>query len=74
MIDGRLGYSPGAGYEKVHVAVDDTTRLAYVEVLPNEKKVTTVGVLARAVGWFSEQSITCQRVLNDNSSAYRSGE
>ena len=72
--DRRQGCSPGAGYEKVHVAIDDATRLAYVEVLPDEQKATTVGFLARAVGWFSQQGITCQRVLSDNGSAYRSGE
>ena len=51
------GCSPGAGYEKVHVAIDDATRLANVEVLADEQKATTVGFLARAVGWFSEQGI-----------------
>ena len=71
--DRRQGTSRGAGYEKVHVAVDDATRLAYVEVLPDEQKATTVGFLARAVGWFSQQGITCRRVLSDNGSAYRSG-
>ena len=71
--DRRQGCSRGAGYEKVHVAIDDATRLAYVEVLPDEQKATTVGFLARAVGWFSQQGITCQRVLSDNGSAYRSG-
>lgn len=71
--DRRQGCSRGAGYEKVHVAVDDATRLAYVEVLPDEQKATTVGFLARAVGWFSQQGITCRRVLSDNGSAYRSG-
>ena len=72
--DRRQGCSRGAGYEKVHVAVDDATRLAYVEVLPDEQKATTVGFLTRAVGWFSEQGITCHRVLSDNGSSYRSGE
>ncbi|MEB3202407.1 MAG: DDE-type integrase/transposase/recombinase, partial [Synechococcus sp.] len=72
--DRRQGCSRGAGYEKVHVAIDDATRLAYVEVLPDEQKATTVGFLARAVGWFSEQGITCRRVLSDNGSSYRSGE
>jgi transposase len=71
--DRRQGTSRGAGYEKVHVAIDDATRLAYVEVLPDEQKATTVGFLARAVGWFSQQGITCRRVLSDNGSAYRSG-
>ena len=47
--DRRLGSSRGAGCEKAHVAVDDATRLAYVEVLPDEKQETTVGFLLRAV-------------------------
>lgn len=71
--DRRQGCSRGAGYERVHVAIDDATRLAYVEVLADEKKATTIGFLARAIGWFSEQGITCRRVLSDNGSAYRSG-
>jgi transposase InsO family protein len=57
----------------VHVAVDDATRLAYVEVLPDEQQSTTVGFLVRAVGWFSEQGMPCRRILSDNGSAYRSG-
>lgn len=72
--DRRQGSSRGAGYEKVHVAIDDATRLAYVEVLADEQKATTIGFLARAVGWFSEQGITCRRILSDNGSAYRSGD
>jgi hypothetical protein len=67
--DRRLGCMRGAGYEKAHVAVDDATRLAYVEVLLDKKKATTVGILARAVDWFSEQGITCQRILSHNGSA-----
>ena len=43
--DRRQGSSRGAGYEKAHVAIDDATRLAYVEVLPDEKQATTVGFL-----------------------------
>ena len=71
--DRRQGCSPGAGYEKVHVAIDDATRLAYVEVLADVQKAT-VGFLARAVGWFYEQGITCRRVLSDNGPSYRSGD
>lgn len=56
----------------MHVAIDDATRLAYVEVLADEQKATTIGFLARSVGWFSEHGITCRRVLSDNGSAYRS--
>ena len=72
--DRRKGTSRGIGYEKVHVAIDDATRLAYVEVLTDERKATTIGFLARAVGWFSEQGIHCRRVLSDNGSSYRSGD
>jgi transposase InsO family protein len=68
----RLDRSPGAGYEKVHVAINDATRLAYAEVLPDEKQATTVGFLIRAVAWFGRQGIECRRVLSDNGSAYRS--
>ena len=71
--DRRHGCSRGAGYEK-HVAIDDATRLAYVEVLADELRATTVGFLGRAVGWFSKQGITCRRVLPDNGPAYRSGD
>ncbi|MGB5135794.1 MAG: integrase core domain-containing protein, partial [Prochlorococcaceae cyanobacterium] len=70
--DPRKGSSPGAGYEKVHVAVDDATRLSYVEVLADEKGPTTVGFLSRAVAWFNAQGIECRRVLSDNGSAYKS--
>jgi hypothetical protein len=70
----RQGSSRGAGYEKVHVGIDDVTRLAYVEVLADEQKATTVGFSASAVGWFSEQGISFKRVLSDNGSSYRSDE
>jgi transposase InsO family protein len=53
--------------------VDDATRQAYVKVLPDEQQNTTIGFLVRAVGWFSEQGLTCRRILSDNGSAYRSG-
>src|SRR5205085_6907000 len=45
--------SPGAGWEAVHVCIDDATRLAYVEVLPDERGVTTVRFFDRAVAWFA---------------------
>jgi len=51
--------------------VDDATRLAYVEVLPDEQQATTVCFMVRAVSWFNSQGITCRRVLSDNGSAYR---
>jgi transposase InsO family protein len=65
-------HNRGAGWEAVHVCVDDTSRLAYVEVLDDEKATTTVGFLARAVAWFADRGITIQRVMSDNGSPYRS--
>jgi hypothetical protein len=53
----------------VHVAIDDATRLAYIEVLAAEQRATTIGFLARSVGRFFEQGITCRRILSDNGSA-----
>lgn len=60
------------GYECVHVCVDDCTRLAYVEVLPDEKAATAIGFLRRAVGFYRSHGITVQRLMTDNGSAYRS--
>ena len=56
----------------MHFAIDDATRLAYVEVLADEQRATTIGFHTRAVGWFSEQGMHCCRVLSDNGTAYRS--
>jgi hypothetical protein len=60
------------GWEFVHVCVDDATRLAYVEVLPDEKGSTAAGFLRRAVGWLASMGVTVERVLSDNGSCYRS--
>jgi transposase InsO family protein len=60
------------GWEFVHVCVDDATRLAYVEVLADEKGATAAGFLRRAVAWFRGMGITVERVLSDNGSCYRS--
>jgi transposase InsO family protein len=60
------------GWEYVHVAIDDATRLAYVEVLADEKAITAVGFLRRAVTHFASYGITTERLITDNGSAYRS--
>ncbi|HET7509462.1 MAG TPA: IS481 family transposase [Solirubrobacterales bacterium] len=62
-----------AGWEFVHVCVDDATRLAYAEVLPDEKGPTAAGFLRRAAAWFKGMGVTVERVLSDNGSCYRSG-
>jgi transposase InsO family protein len=69
----REGRRTGAlGWEFVHVCVDDATRLAYVEVLGDEKGPTAAGFLRRAVAWFKGMGIAAERVLSDNGACYRS--
>jgi transposase len=60
------------GWEYVHIAIDDATRLAYVEVLTDEKAITAVGFLRRAVRHFACYGITAEQLITDNGSAYRS--
>jgi transposase InsO family protein len=61
----------GIGWEYVHVAIDDATRLVYVEVLEDEKAVTAVGFLRRAVAHFAAFGIRIERLMTDNGNAYR---
>ena len=61
-----------AGWEFVHVCVDDATRLAYVEVLGDEQGRTAAGFLRRAVAFYARYGITVQRVMSDNGACYRS--
>jgi Integrase core domain/leucine-zipper of insertion element IS481 len=60
------------GYECVHVCVDDATRLAYVEVLQDEKAKTAVGFVRRALAFYRRHGVEAERVMTDNGSAYRS--
>ncbi len=60
------------GYECVHVCVDDATRLAYVEVLKDEKATTAVGFLGRAVRFYRRHGVRVEAVMTDNGSPYRS--
>jgi transposase InsO family protein len=60
------------GWEYVHVAVDDATRLAYVEVLADEKAASAVAFLRRAAAFFRSFGVRVERVMTDNGSAYRS--
>ena len=62
----------GIGWEAVHVAIDDCTRLGYAEVLPDELGATTAGFLARAVGWFGTHGIRVRRIMSDNAKTYLS--
>ena len=60
------------GWDYVHIAIDDCTRLAYAEVLGDEKATTAIAFLGRATAFFASYGITVQRLLTDNGSAYRS--
>jgi transposase InsO family protein len=60
------------GYQYVHVCVDDATRLAYVEVLSDERAVTAIGFLRRAIAYFKARGVRVQRVMTDNGAAYLS--
>jgi transposase InsO family protein len=60
------------GWEFVHIAIDDCTRLAYAEVLGDEKATTAIGFLRRALAFFRRHGIEVERLLTDNGSAYRS--
>jgi transposase InsO family protein len=71
-VGNRGRYLGTAGWEFCHVAVDDATRLAYAEVLPDEKGATAAGFLRRAAAWFASMGITLEAVMSDNGSCYRS--
>jgi len=60
----------GAGWEYVHVAIDDASRLAYVEVLRDERGTTSVGFLRRALAWFQRLGVRVERIMTDNGSGY----
>ncbi len=61
------------GYDFLHVAVDDRSRLAYIEALPDERDLTCAGFLHRAATWFRHHGVRIERVLTDNALAYRRG-
>jgi transposase InsO family protein len=63
---------PIVGKAFVHTVIDDHSRVAYAEIHDDEKAVTAIAVLRNAVAWFNARSITIERVLSDNGSAYKS--
>jgi hypothetical protein len=74
---GRLSDAEGVrrlqvGWEYVHIAIDDRTRLAYAEVLEDEKAITVVAFLRRVVAFFERYGMTVRQLLTDNGSGYRS--
>jgi len=69
--DSHGGHS-GAGYRYIHTALDDRTRLAYSELHDDEQATTAAEFWTRAAAWFNARNITCERVITDNGSCYRS--
>ncbi|MGW7451847.1 IS481 family transposase [Streptomyces sp. NPDC054787] len=68
----RKSSTPVIGYSYIHSAVDDHSRLAYSEVLANERQETAAGFWQRAQAFFAGHGITVERVLTDNGSCYKS--
>jgi len=68
--DRRKGRSEGAGWEFVHLAIDDFSRTAYVEILADETGATCAAFLARALAWFTARGVAVARVMTDNGSGY----
>ena len=66
------GRSRGAGWEFVHVAIDDASRVAFTQILPDERKQSAVIALYAAVAYFASLGISVTRVMTDNGSCYRS--
>jgi transposase InsO family protein len=62
----------GVGWEYVHVAIDDCSRLSYAEVLANQRGATVAAFLRRAIKWFARRGVRIERVLSDNGGAYHS--
>ena len=70
--DRQAGRSQGAGWDFLHVCVDDASRLAYTEILPSEGQADTTAFLQRALAWLGLHGVSVERVMTDNGSAYRS--
>ncbi len=62
----------GTGWEALHVAIDDASRLAYTEILPDETKESATCFLKNALAFFARHGIAVERIMSDNGSAYKS--
>ena len=69
---GTINRHHGIGWECLHVCIDDACRLAYSEILPDERKETATGFLKRALAWFAGHGVMVERVMTDNGNCYRS--
>jgi len=70
-VHGRSGHhGSGQGYDKLHIAIDDRTRLAFVQAHPDERGETCAAFLADAIDWFAANGVTVERVMTDNALNY----
>ena len=67
----RQGKTWGAGWEFVHVSIDDASRLAFSQILPDEKKASAVAFLRAAVAYYASLGVTVARVMTDNGACYK---
>ena len=72
--DRQAGRSRGAGWEFVHVAIDDASRLAFSQILPDEKKQSATAFLRAAVAYYASLGVAVTRVMTDNGSCYRAAD
>jgi transposase InsO family protein len=70
--DPQQGKSRGAGWDYVHVCIDDASRLSFTQIHPDEKAVSAVAHLRAAVAWYASMGVTVARVMTDNGSCYKS--
>ena len=68
----RRARGEGLGWEFVHVCIDDASRLAFVQVLPDENKQSAIAFLRAAVAYYASLGVTVARVMTDNGSCYKS--
>jgi hypothetical protein len=69
---GMINRHRGIGWEALHVAIDDASRLSYSEILPDARQASATAFLDRAAAWFGRHGVTIERVMTDNGNAYRS--
>jgi transposase InsO family protein len=68
----RTSRKGGAGWEFVHVAIDDASRIAFSQILPDEKKESAVAFLNAAIAYYASLGVTVARVMTDNGGCYKS--
>jgi transposase InsO family protein len=69
---GMVNRHRGIGWEYLQVATDDASRLAYTEILPDERKTSAIAFLGRALAWFARHGVSVERIMTDNGNADRS--